>query len=191
MNGQCGYEILPTATRLTGKVVASGNQLEWTSENEKDIPEYILERRKSGSIGFAPIANLPAKKAVNTSANKYLFTDNNAQEESYDYRLRIKLRNGKTEYSNIVHLKEEVNYITVYPNPVQDLLHISIAGNKAANYRIELFNQHGQLIQTPELSNITRTIWQFRRSGNLPAGIYLAKVMNTTGILKTFKLIFQ
>jgi hypothetical protein len=72
--------------------------------------------------------------------------------------------------------------ITVFPNPVIDLLYINISDNSVTNCQV--FNINGQIIKTLKVEPGNNEY----NLGNLETGIYLIKLQTTSGT-KTYKII--
>ncbi len=70
---------------------------------------------------------------------------------------------------------------SVYPNPVNDLLHITTPVN---DYTIEIYNLQGQLIKNSSINSGPQTI----DYSNFSEGIYLMK-LTSENITKTFKIV--
>ncbi|MDW7693240.1 putative Ig domain-containing protein [Flammeovirgaceae bacterium SG7u.111] len=71
----------------------------------------------------------------------------------------------------------KLSNISVYPNPVQDQLTISLENNVSGTYELRLFNQSGQLIQ---LDQFTKSDFANEHSislGTLPTGLYILHVI--------------
>lgn len=186
LTGDCGQHTLPVAIKLTGKKVQHGNVLNWTVSTEKEIGAYIIERKEEKTGSFKVLGSLPAHQRL------YQFTDAHPEEGSNYYRLKIVHKGGRINYSNTIHIREQAVVATIYPNPVSDVLTVSIAGKKTASYRIELGNMAGQIIYVHKLNKVLNTTFHYKRSGAVKSGLYLLKVINaTSGEVSVYKVVFQ
>ncbi|WP_299110653.1 T9SS type A sorting domain-containing protein [uncultured Winogradskyella sp.] len=125
---------------------------------------------------------------------------------SHEYRLYVKVKNhpyfkyygiGVDNYCtiiypsfsggrNTVNNKLEVNSeMSIYPNPVKDILNINLGYETKAN-SFEIFNIHGLLLNYKE--NIVGTNFEVSIS-NLSKGVYFIRVTDENGSQKTRKFI--
>jgi len=186
LDGDCGQVFLPNSLQLTAKTVQSGNQLKWLGRDERAITAYEVER-KNGS-GFIKIGDVSPRNSGATSV--YYFNDNYPNAINH-YRIKRISNNGRVDYSNIVTLRNGSSIITVYPNPVKDVLNIVISTNQAADFRIELVNTSGQTVFTREVKDVKQTTVTYQRIKNYN-GVYFLKVTNkATGQTETQKLILE
>jgi hypothetical protein len=79
------------------------------------------------------------------------------------------------------------NLISVYPNPSNGVLNVSLTASLARNSVIEIYDALGKLVVKQILANELNSI----NISNLENGIYIFKVINTNNILKTGKLVKQ
>lgn len=186
LTGNCYMGVLPTSFQLKGRKNESANQLSWNNSNEKGVVKYIVERKQAIETNFTIIGTV----SVQSSGN-YFFNDNNFDLGATQYRLKVVYSN-KTEYSNIIILRTNLNEITVYPNPVRDGFKISLSSEKPADYKIELIGSNGQLFYLTEARNISSSTLNYSRNSKIKPGIYLLRVTNkTTGKAEIHKLIFE
>ncbi len=189
LTGDCGYTYLPVALQLSGEVVAAGNQLKWSMENEKDIVEYMVER-SSDNTSYKAIGQAVAYHS--SARNTYLFMDNSPTAFSNSYRIKTLYKDGKIAYSNTITLSNSGASVSVYPNPVTDALQVTFKTTEKGNYTLDLFNTAGQIIFNTQLQNISNTTFTYSRNNRVPSGTYLLKVVNTTtNVVKTYKVVFK
>jgi hypothetical protein len=79
------------------------------------------------------------------------------------------------------------NLISIYPNPSNGILNVSLTASLARNSVIEIYDALGKLVVKQMLANELNSI----NISNLENGIYIFKVINTNNILKTGKLVKQ
>lgn len=75
--------------------------------------------------------------------------------------------------------------ITAYPNPVIDVLILTINTKDLSNTFYYLYDLNGKLLQNKKVSGTTTEI-SFK---DLPQGVYFLKVYTNNNELKTFKII--
>jgi hypothetical protein len=179
--------VLPVGVTLEGRQLAGGNQLSWNASNT-GITGYELQRNNGINAPYEAIGTVPA----GSSEVNYAFMDNAPGQGSHLYRLHILYNDGSDSYSNTVSLggKDEP-MVSVYPNPVNRLLNIRIAGEPGQCYLVSLYNVIGQCIFTRVVDNISASI-QYERNASTPTGTYVLKVLNTvTGTYSTYKIQFK
>jgi protein-L-isoaspartate O-methyltransferase len=107
------------------------------------------------------------------------------------YRLKLAFA-SKFEYSNVVSLKSGDQLISVYPNPTKDKVNISIAGDKPAQYLIEILSTNGGVVYSTELRNTTTATITYTRKKSLPTGMYLVRIKNIdANTTEIRKLLFE
>lgn len=85
---------------------------------------------------------------------------------------------------------ELINDFQIYPNPVDDILHVML--NPSANFmhaetlRFEICDMTGRVIETGVVSNITNITLNL-----VPAGIYLIRVLNKDEVVFTDRIVKQ
>lgn len=186
LDGECNNTILPLSLQFNGRQAGNVNQLLWSNTNEQNVLKYIIERKQPQENSFKTIGSVTAQ-----SARNYFFNDNNPFAGTNQYRLQIVYVN-KVEYSNIVILKSGINEITVYPNPVKNLLQVSIHAMKPTSYRVDLLNASGQVLYRNEIRNVTSSTLTYPRDTKWYPGLYLLRVTDSaTGISEIRKLLFE
>jgi hypothetical protein len=79
------------------------------------------------------------------------------------------------------------NAVTVYPNPTNGIINITLSSELTKNSTLEIYNAIGKLIITEVLSNELNTL----NISNLSNGIYSFRVMNNNTMVKFGKLAKQ
>jgi len=184
LTGDCGHTLLNSSIKLKVKEAGSGNQLTWFSNN-KDQREFIIERQTENSSQFLVIG----KVAIQTSGS-YSFTDKDPSGGISLYRLKV-ISNQTTVYSNIVKISSATGHVLAYPNPVRNKISLSFKGTMPANYKLQLINAAGQLVHQEELKNVIGGLHTINRTGAMQPGIYLLKMISSSGYTTTQKLVLE
>jgi hypothetical protein len=163
---------------FAGNAVTDGAQLVWTTENEQDYTDFTLERSTDGKT-FAALSDVPA-----TGAGNYSYIDKAPVIGQNQYRLKQQDITGAITYSNVVQILYSnqsdnaliSNNISVYPNPVKDVINLSVAAttDASATYTINIINSNGGLLKS---FTATQPVWQNSISDLMP-GVYILKVIN-------------
>jgi hypothetical protein len=185
LTGFCGV-VLPINIKLNGSKQNDANKLYWNKGTE-GIKEYGLERISKNGIDFQAIARI-----TNNGSAAYSFVDNNPLNGNNIYRLKFTDFDNKIKYSNTVSIKNSKSEISLYPNPVNGILYISVANTAPKDYVIEINNLRGQKISSKRFDNIQNAIIEYPRSSAIIPGVYSISI---TDILnhekKTYKIIYK
>jgi hypothetical protein len=191
LTGMCA-SILPVQVTLSGKAAKDdGIQLNWVAKDEQTTKKYIVERSTTKDGGFEAIGSVNGTQSELSAS--YVFGDTKALKGTNYYRLKIVDASGKFTYSNVIAIKlSEGSSISVYPNPVSDVLNINITGKQNQSYRLTIYNAAGQNIYSNMQQNIQNNTIQYRRNSTVKPGVYVLQVVNiTTGESSSYKLFFE
>lgn len=111
-----------------------GVTLNWMDKEFANAKEYIIEKSYD-QTRFEALGNFTP------NANGGTFTDNNVKSAAF-YRVKIVPRDGNVYYSEVVHVADvcENGTISVYPNPVKDVITISTGSKKVKQIVLQGFN---------------------------------------------------
>jgi hypothetical protein len=138
-----------------------GINLMWSTQSETGLNGYYLLRATIADISQAIVIS-PLIQATNTSQQQvYLFTDQDVYEtaiyyywlEAQDYNGNITCFGPRSIYFYGAHNNTpEYQLITgirsIYPNPFNPSTTINYELSKAAEVKIEIYNNRGQLVRT-------------------------------------------
>lgn len=74
---------------------------------------------------------------------------------------------------------EKENKITLFPNPVKDVLYIKATNTK--DYYFQIYNASGQIVKSGKFENAQTDV------SSLPSGVYLVRVNNSESVVKIIK----
>ena len=154
---QTEASVLPiTLTSVKAVLQNSGVSVSWTTQNEVNVREYVVERSVDGGATFATtIATVGAKNnGATTPLASYASFDAAPKKGDNYYRIRIEGADGKVTYSGVVKVTvgEDVSgktLITLYPNPVsrkEGKAWLSLQNVKEGDYLLSVYSQSGQSI---------------------------------------------
>lgn len=152
--------------------------INWQTEEEINSKVYRIERSSDG-VSFSAIADVPSNNKA--AGSRYMYTDATPLDGINYYRLKSIDIDGKYAYTNVrvVIFTIASTIISVYPNPVEDVLFIdnNFQGRKVSIQISELTGKKVLQIVTDTKPHIKIS------SGSLFAGIYLLTIsdgVNTT-----------
>jgi hypothetical protein len=129
------------ATKVSGQKVA----LQWSVGDEQAGTLYELQRSVDGS-NWQTIHKQSATQGISSAS--YAFTDEAPARPTSYYRLKYSSAANKTQYSKPQRLQFTLGQsISLYPNPVNDILFISPDVPQSDNMKIELRDMQGRLVQ--------------------------------------------
>jgi hypothetical protein len=119
----------------------------WKTENEVNVNRYELERSANGR-SFDKI-NTKVSSDNNGSNASYTHLDEAPLQGANFYRVKAIGENGQVQYSAIVKVLgvNATPAISVYPNPVKDMLTIN-TNNELEDYNWIIYNVNGQIMKS-------------------------------------------
>ncbi len=170
----------------------------WTTATERNSAYFVVERSFDGAT-FAPIGKVKAAGNSNIKTN-YAYTDKEVvltqQVGAVYYRLRAVDMDNQSKESGIVSITAEQNKLvssSVYPNPFNKNVNLTLAANKGEVLVLTLVDVNGKVLgqntlevttqqQVEELNNL------FTCLDSLSAGVYFVRIEGGSN-QQTIKLI--
>jgi hypothetical protein len=159
----------------------------WATASEEGNQYFDVQRSFDGKT-FESIGNVDSKGSL---GGNYSYTDQNASilGSTLYYRIKQVDFNGASTYSVVVAVtfnKGGVVIGSVYPNPVQDVLNVTVSTSKSEIATVSILDVTGKLVQK-ETKSLGKgsSILQIP-TGQLPQGLYFLNVISN-GILTTEK----
>lgn len=167
--GQGPVSLPVTYQKITGRAIASGNLLEWTTSQEQDADFFAIERYNNYS--WQTIGQVTATGNSSTSKS-YQFTDHLPPHKTAVYRIKQYDLDGSYHYSSLINISRKTDSsVKVYPNPAKDVLQFS---HHDAVIRLEIFTLSGQKIRsTNQLEDLDIS--------SLSPGIYMLNIQLNDG----------
>ena len=169
--------VLPSRlTAFNGYLVNEKVNLYWTTSNELNLKEIIVERSIDG-LRFNNLYKL-MPLGDHTTGAAYRITDDHPFSGNTFYRLRFNDIDGNFAYSNIIRLSTPERSLLVthyYPNPVINQLQVQLQSDKNQRVQVVLYDPAGKQIQTI-ISDLRKGLNTIPIScTGLPTGIYFAR----------------
>ena len=196
-----GAAVVPFNTNVNGLVSPSG-----------DIDNYKFTITTAGTITLT-LSTLPADydlKLLNSAGTQVGISQNggttsetinytaaagtyyaqvygysSANNASSCYTLKVALGTA-TKAVEYVNVNKSKPVVTAYPNPVQDVLNVNLAGVEGSS-DIQVFDINGRQVLDKKTSQATTPL----NVSTLHPGIYLIKVMNGTTVVSSTKIVKQ
>ncbi len=153
--------------------------MNWLTANEVNVNRFEVERSDDGQ-------NFETVGTILPGINSYTFTDVDifSSKSTVFYRLNSIDTDGRFGYSNIIRLNSNsLNQLTVFPNPVKNLVTIS---GLQPNGTISLFTATGILIKKQIVTEQSITLDMSQQS----KGIYLLEYIHNSEV-STVKIVKQ
>jgi len=190
LDGTCSHYLPVTLENFTGHYAGSKVLLNWQMAPDGKVKKFVVER-KNGNNSFNRIGTVEVVSNATASMGYQFFDTFPAPGKNY-YRLKM-VNDNSYAYSNVVLLSRQAAGISVYPNPVSNLLTVDFNKPGAGHlYKIKLVNLVNQVIREINYNTSAGSKLQIIRSKDISAGIYIIKLFNLdTGEEFSQKVIFQ
>ncbi len=179
-----------TMTSFTAKpTVQKEVLLNWATVNEINNDRFIIEHSADG-LRYTVIDSVAGKNLL--QENHYSYLHRTPVTGLNYYRLKQMDKDGKYSYSNIATAKiaAGVKDLVVYPNPVKDVLTISVHNIDAGKATLQLTGIHGNVLRSLPVQLQQGTQRYSFDVRQLPAGSYFV-VLQTGGGVKTQRFVKQ
>lgn len=173
-------------TSFDAKAVNETAVLNWTTENEVNFKEFVVERKGENGASFTPIKTIPTKKLSGTTS--YSFTDASKLKGTNYYQLKMVDNDGTFKLSDVKAVKFaslSITQLNVYPNPVQNILNLNHS-EAGLDSSISIYGLDGKLIANKSVSkNSTQSTYD---TSSLKTGQYILE-FNNNGSKQVIKFI--
>lgn len=156
-------------------------KISWQALSEINNNYFSIERSNNQQFHGSEIARIYSK-----GQQSYSYTDNTPVQGTNYYRLKQVDKDGSFIYSNVVAvtLQNETS-ITVYPNPVKDILHIKRL-DANMKYEIRIMNEKGNQVLT---TSINKNSVYGLNVQNLSKGVYYLNLISSNKKTITIKFV--
>lgn len=158
---------------FTGASQGAFNQLQWQTAQEVNTRAFDVEASKDG-ISFAKVTSIAASGSGNHS---YAARDAAATGARTYYRLKMIDADGRFTYSQIIWISSEARVeVSLYPNPVGNVMNLNIGSAKLLKTKAGIFDAVGRLQQNISIENQQQQV----NVQGLTRGTYIIKFANGT-----------
>ena len=144
-----GNVVLPvTLLSFSGEATHRGSELKWETAQEFNTNLFELQWSKDARY-FAKIGSMPA--AVNSpTMQRYQYLHVTPSSGVNYYRLKMVDADERFTYSPIIKINSSHNSetVTVFPNPVTDVIYLEVEALKNESVRLYLYNAEGKMMDT-------------------------------------------
>ncbi|MBK0384266.1 T9SS type A sorting domain-containing protein [Pedobacter sp. SD-b] len=160
--------------------------VKWGIASEINTQKYIVERRND-KADFQQIGEVAAKNLSN-----YQFTDHNPLLGTNYYRIKAVDFDATLSLSAIATIKTSSlaqTLATVYPNPIANVLNISLSGATSNNYHLKIFDLKGaiKLDKNVDVDNGNITL----KVDGLETGVFTLQLLGNDGNVKLVQKIVK
>lgn len=149
-------------------------RLVWTTSVEVNVKEFEVERSDNGAE-FNKIGTVKAKGITGTTP--YTFTDYTPLAGRNFYRLKMVDNDGRSSYSIVRTVSNKAGVeVSVYPNPVKDVLSLKMESNNRENITVEILNMEGKVLQTVNTVLNAGSAVRELNASSLKAGTYYLRI---------------
>lgn len=164
----------------------AGILLNWKTTDAVKVVDFRIERSDDG-INFTEMGRQNGIGGVGIISYSFMDITAPQNQASFYYRLKIMEANGTFSYSDKLNIRyghTAVNGIAdIYPNPVTDILKVTMGGSTAARIRLSVFDTEGRMLRSYLLTGGgTHAINMY----DLGAGLYFIKT-DTDQVFKIIK----
>jgi hypothetical protein len=178
LDGSCSHYLPVVLERFAGNYVGNTVALNWEIEANYEIAAFLVERMNNNNR-FLEIGRLHPNKILQ-GKRKYDFLDLMPNAEKNVYRLKMIFPNKTTSYSKELTLtkKQALGGISIFPNPVKDLITIEFKQQGNRNYHVKLLNLMNQVVMQTNYNGSVTNKLQITRTSELRGGVYIIKVLD-------------
>jgi protocatechuate 3,4-dioxygenase beta subunit len=153
---------------LSGKSSTTQNNLTWTNANDNEIVNYQLMKQIGGEFKVIALIEGQSSNGIAT----YNYADKSISNTGV-YQVKAMRADGSFVTSNTITLAARSNStVSLFPNPTNDNVYISVIASKSGNANIKVTDMNGKVVRiiTSIIESGANTITI--QLADLPAGTY-------------------
>lgn len=178
----------PTALALslqsfTGSITNNQTNLNWNTVNEVNAKSFTIEA-STDRINFSTLGSVSAKNIA--GLNNYSFQTAAPTTTTY-YRLKITDKVGTVSYSSVVVLNNASSIkLSVFPNPAQNVLNVSVVNAKNETALVQVVTALGKVVKQQNVQLVAGTNSISLAIDNLAKGSYTVVIKGDATQQKQF-----
>lgn len=171
------------------------NYILWSGIADEKFSHYELEKRTGNSGGFILVQNFNVPNSVQENQqHKIQHQDAQTNNSICYYRLKMVEKDNSFVYSKTIAIvnsdKKKLERANIFPNPVEDELHIGFPDTKSTElYRIEFMGIDGKLIQSQNINIKGSGQLHLLNLDRFESGVYFLRVSKENEAGELYKVI--
>lgn len=171
---------------FTARKINDDVELKWQVSNNKEAASYKIEY-SFDSHNFLPLAEIPASNITGIAEYTFRYPFSFTNAAIVYYRIRINGKSGIIKYSKIITIQYQDiinNNISIFPNPTNGELWLSLKTDKKETAEMYILNSMGQKINAAKIYiNAGENIIKLEGLYGKPRGTYLIKVKSGNAVI--------
>ncbi|MGK2860925.1 MAG: T9SS type A sorting domain-containing protein, partial [Chitinophagaceae bacterium] len=154
--------------------------IKWSTLSEQNT-HYFLVERSVDNVNFQTVSNKIQAAGSSESRRDYDMNDNVktlVQNDVIYYRIKLVDADGKITYSNVVAVRiSRKPGVTIWPNPFQSAITISITNEKESTIEINIIDVNGRVLRSSS-QKVPKgiSLVNMNNLDQLPGGVYLVEI---------------
>lgn len=165
-----------TLVKFDVTITEFGAKIEWITATETNNDFFTIEKSENAKF-WTEVGKVDGAGNSNLNIN-YSFIDIDVKSGTTYYRVKQTDYNGEYSYSDIKAVNYKKTDVSVYPNPVKDVLNITTIQE---NLRVKVISTFGQIIYEGNSTTIDSSNW--------PKGFYSVNIIDDNEIIYSTKVI--
>jgi hypothetical protein len=166
---------------IKGKLINTGSiQVDWEARTDAQHDYFELEKSVDGNnyVAIGRINGLPP----------YSFLDKNPSIGNNYYRVKQVDKDNKFTYSRVINVVNNPRVkLTIYPNPVSEVLRIKVDENRSATLTVTVMDMQGRMVYNKTFSEMQSSGTISVNTATWISQVYQLKITNNRGELVTIQ----
>ena len=172
---------------FTAHCTGNALQLSWQTAQEENSHYFQVEKSLDGNA-WNVVGQVAAAGNASTTSG-YSYSDINPDGNGF-YRIVEFDLDGRTTLTNTIHGDcSGQAVLTIWPNPVRDVLYMTIPSSEIRQANIQLFDVRGSIIKQETLGLLTGTNSASLELNGIAPGLYFLTISFSDGKAQTTKII--
>jgi hypothetical protein len=196
LNAKSAQELLTAnMVNFEGQTTNEGNELSWSTFNETNCREMVLQHSMNGS-DYTDLARIASKADGGNSDDQidYGYVHTNPSFGTHYYRLKSMSYEGDKHYhSEIVTLTKAMptTNVQVYPNPTKDMINLDFYAHVDNQLHVKVLDMTGRVVKTVHVQINAGQNTVGLGIGEFPQGIYTIQLHQDQQLIHVSKVYKQ